>query len=318
MIINKKCRLSELSSERKVSRTATNIHILGVVADEPILSLRVPVHDISSHDVSRESDGLIGLDAQSLETSEHLDSIVGATKRDVELRNLNTANLSDVLDLGGDAVDDVPQHGVTTGRTRSGKTRLRRRVDSTLGNEADITVRSILRLAGGGRKVGRVDPGVEVQGNTREVAREDRVGSVHADVTIGLSSRSHAGSRGVSAGVQLGDLDVAVGEVCVRKTESKFVDRLNLLLVKGSVINEDALLEVGLRNLVIRCVQDISAVVRTFSGHGEGKLGTRVDTTIEDISNRVTGLLSRNTSPEDGGDVGVVGVFLNENRGLSE
>jgi hypothetical protein len=80
MIIERTYRLGELSSERKISRTAANIHVLGVVADEPILGLGVPVHDVSSHDVSRESDSLVGLDAQSLETSKNLDGIVGATK----------------------------------------------------------------------------------------------------------------------------------------------------------------------------------------------------------------------------------------------
>jgi hypothetical protein len=143
MIMRKTYRLSELSSKRKVSRTATNIHVLSVVADEPVLSLRVPVHDVSSHDISREGDGLVRLDAQSLETSENLDSIVGATEGDVELRYLITANLSDVLDLGSDAVDNIPQHGVTTRRTRSGKTRLRSGVNSALRDEAVVTVGSV-------------------------------------------------------------------------------------------------------------------------------------------------------------------------------
>jgi hypothetical protein len=140
------------------------------------------------------------------------------------------------------------------------------------------------------------------------------ISGVHADVTVGLSSRSHASGRSISTGVQLGDLDVAVGEVGVRETEAEFVNRLNFLLIEGSVIDEDALFEVGLRDLVVRCVKNISAVVRTLCGHGERKLGTRVNTTIENICDRVTGLLSGNTSPEDGSDVGVVGVFLNEDR----
>ena len=189
-----------------------------------------------------------------------------------------------------------------------------RRIDSALGNEAVITVRSVLRLASSGREVGRVDPGVKVERNAGQVAREDGVSRVHADVTVGLSSRSHASGRSISAGVQLSDLDVAVSEVGVRETESEFVNRLNLLLVESSVINEDTLLEVGLRDLVVRSVKDISAVVRTLGGHGERKLSTRVDTTVEDVSDRVTRLLSRNTSPQDGGNVRVVGVLLEKNR----
>lgn len=302
--------LSKCSVKRQVSRAGSNEHILGVVADEPVLSLRAPVHDITSSDISREGDSLVRLDAKSLKASEHLNSIVGATKRDVKLGDFVTSDLSSVRDLGSDAVEHVPESWVTTRGTRGGKTSLRSRASGVLRHEVDVAVGV---RTGGCAEVGRVDPGVEVERHAGEVGGKDVVGGVHADVSVGLSCGSHAAGGNIATGVELGDLEVAVAEVGVGKTETELVDGLNLLLIEGSVVNEDALLEILLRDGGVGGVQNISAVVRALGGHGEGKLSTRVDATVENVGNRVARLLARNTSPQDGGNVGVISVLLNQN-----
>ena len=86
--------------------------------------------------------------------------------------------------------------------------------------------------------------------------------------------------------------------------------------VKRTVVDDVTLLEVDLGDLSIAVgvVQDVSAVILSILANGPRKLCTGVDAAVEDISDGVTTLLTGKTSPENGSDIGVVLVLLENDR----
>lgn len=59
-------------------------------------------------------------------------------------------------------------------------------------------------------------------------------------------------------------------------------------MVEGAVVDEDAFLEVVLRDVLVGGVKDVGAVVGALFADGERKLCAGVDTTVEDVGDGVS------------------------------
>jgi hypothetical protein len=58
-------------------------------------------------------------------------------------------------------------------------------------------------------------------------------------------------------------------------------------VVEGAVVDEDAFLEVVLRDVLVGGVEDVCAVVGALFADGEGELCAGVDATVEYVGNGV-------------------------------
>lgn len=106
--------------------------------------------------------------------------------------------------------------------------------------------------------------------------------------------------------MQVGHLEVGVAEAGVRHAVTEFVDWGDVGAIESTVVDEDAFFKLDLRHRLVNGVKHISTIVGTGVAKSERKLCAGVDTTVQDISNGVAGLLTRHTSPEDSGDIRVV------------
>lgn len=117
--------LLQLGAERQLARAASNPHSLGVVSDDPVLSIHIPVAQIATGQLSVEDSALArGNVLDTVETAEDTNGLVLATEVDIQLGNLVGGGVACVGDCGCDGVQDVPQLRVTTWGTGRGKTRL--------------------------------------------------------------------------------------------------------------------------------------------------------------------------------------------------
>ncbi|KAI6772755.1 hypothetical protein HG530_003713 [Fusarium avenaceum] len=122
--------ISYLGAERQVSRTASNIHRLGVVSDDPVLGIGVPVAQITTSDGSVEDNTLARSNVlQALEATQDANWLVLTTQADVKLRNLIRCDVSCVGDGRSDGVEYIPQLRVATRSTRRRGARLGRAID---------------------------------------------------------------------------------------------------------------------------------------------------------------------------------------------
>jgi hypothetical protein len=58
-------------------------------------------------------------------------------------------------------------------------------------------------------------------------------------------------------------------------------------VVEGAVVDEDAFLEVVLRNVLVGSVEDVGAIVGTLFADGERKLCAGVDATVEYVGDGI-------------------------------
>ena len=94
-------------------------------------------------------------------------------------------------------------------------------------------------------------------------------------------------------------------------TVAKFVPRLDVLLVKVTVVDVEAFRVVDLGSGGVRRVHDIGWVVAALLGDGEGKTTGRIDVTVKNVDKAVAALRAGHASPNDGGDVFIVDPLLN-------
>ncbi|TLS28819.1 hypothetical protein PpBr36_01412 [Pyricularia pennisetigena] len=127
-------------------------------------------------------------------------------------------------------------------------------------------------------------------------------------------------ARRVLGGRQLrggpGGLQVRVGKVGVAEAEAELVARLDALLVKGAVVDEDALGEVALGEALVDAVGErlvlqpavVGLVVRDRVRH----LAAEVLLTVQQVRQRVPCVLAGQVGKDDGRDVGVVGELVDQ------
>jgi hypothetical protein len=63
-------------------------------------------------------------------------------------------------------------------------------------------------------------------------------------------------------------------------------------VVEGAVVDEDALLEIVLGDVLVGGVEDGGAVVGSLFADGEGEFCAGVDAAVEDVCNGVAGLFA--------------------------
>jgi hypothetical protein len=104
----------------------------------------------------------------------------------------------------------------------------------------------------------------------------------------------------------------------VGETESKLVQRRDVLLVEVTVVDEVALGEVGDRVNVDGSVKERSSVVvGNVGGDGEGKLSAWVDVAVDDGRHRRSSFNTGEVGEEDRRDVRVVGEVAEVDRARS-
>lgn len=240
---------------------------------------------------------------------------------EVELGNLVVHDLAGVGDGAGDLVDDIPELAVTTGLTTSGVLGLSRVVARVRRGEV-LGLHAVVGVASGvlaGRGV--VEVGVDVFADVADASREAVVLEVLAEGTKGGSGDTGTLSRAVGAVVLLDNLEVGVLESRPAQTVTELVDGslvagtglARVLLVEVAVVEEGALGVGILRSIlaVVGSVDDAVAVALSGGTPGEGG-AARASLAVENVNERVTRLLARLTSPDNGGNVGVVVPVLDE------
>jgi len=198
--------------------------------------------------------------------------VVGTAKRDVKLRNFLTLDRASVCNSSSDGVEDVVKTGVASRGSRGGKKRLRcaRRRTSR-----EAVVAAVVGIFGRSTKVGRVEVRVDVVLDGSDISREDIVGRVVRDSAVDGCSLGEARGRDVGRSRSVDrDGDVRIAEVGVRETVTELIDGSLAASVKGSVVDEDTLLKLGLRRCaaVVVLVEKVGAVRLTGFAQGEGKL----------------------------------------------
>jgi len=98
----------KVSLEVQLPRRRTNVDLLGVLADDPVLALGLPVGDVTAKDISCECDGLVGLDRQAVEAAELNGRVLGATQAEVQLRDFVTGKRAVVGNARGDSKQNIP------------------------------------------------------------------------------------------------------------------------------------------------------------------------------------------------------------------
>jgi hypothetical protein len=296
----------ERSRERQLSAGGTDVDGLGVLADIPVVECGAPVADVSAGDLGSEGLGGTRCNREFVELTQDDSRVIGTTERDVELRNFLALDRASVSYSGSDGVEDVVKTGVASRGTRGGKKRLRGAWRRT---SREAVVATVVRVFRRSAKVGRVEVRVDVVLDGSDISGEDIVGRVVRDSAVDGCSFGEAGGRNVSRSRSVDrDRDVRVAEVGVWKTITKLVDGGLTASVKGSVIDENTLLELSLRRCttIVVLVEKIGTVRLTGLTQGEGKLAWGVDLAVENIDNGVAWFLSRNTSPQNGSDILVV------------
>lgn len=271
----------------------------------PVLGDSVPVAEVLPGEVKRESLGSTNFDSLTLEVPENTDSIVGAAKADVKLSNLVTSDLAVVGDVHGDSEENLVEARVTTKAVvRAGReTGLRGAVGATSGPSV---VKTVLGVLGSSPEVGAVQARVDVSKDKLKALRAEVVSCPVADSAVGGCGRGLASGWLVGRGVLSSDLQVAVRERGVRETVAELVDGSLVELIEVAVVDEDTLNKVVLRSTctVVRLVDHVGwAIVTASLTPCERSLSTRVDLAEEDVRNSIARLLTRDTSPDDSGDV---------------
>jgi hypothetical protein len=143
---------------------------------------------------------------------------------------------------------------------------------------------------------------------------------VHGDLVEDFPKigRTTLGNRDLFCGVLVGvatkgfDREIGVGESGVGQAVAELEPRSDVVLVEVPVIDVEAFGEVGLwvRTRANSSVEKV-AVVRLVLGDRERHTSGRRDITVKDVSDRVTDLLARQTSIDDGGDVRVLDPLIN-------
>lgn len=216
--------------------------------------------------------------------------------------DLDTVDIAGVGDVSSDGVHLVPDLSVTSWRATRAEKWLRRAVIVSCGP----------RLWVGGGNVGGLKVWVDIQRDLVESLWEGVVSRVVIDGAEGGSGSSLALGWLVRTGVKLRDLEVGVFVCGIAETIAKLISWSDVLCVEVAVIDEEALGEVDLRAVYVETVDNIHTIVLTALTPGEDSLALWVDRTPDDINKSITGFLAWKTSPEDGGDVGVVLVFLED------
>lgn len=289
--------------------------VMSIESILPVLGDGVPVAEVLPGEVERESLGSTNFDCLTLEVPENADSIVGATKADVKLGNLVTSDLAVVGDIHGDSEENLVEASVTTKAVvRAGReTGLRGAVGATGGPSV---VETVLGVLGSSLEVGAVQARVDVSKDKLEALRAEVVSCPVADSAVGGCGRGLASGRLVGRCVLRSDLQVAVRECSVRKTVAELVNGCLIELVEVTVVDEDTLNEVVLGSAftIVRLVDYVGwAVIAASLTPGERSLSTRVDLAEEDVRDRIARLLTRDTSPDDSGDVLMLVPGLDQN-----
>src|SRR6478735_11425889 len=95
------CPLFQLGAERQLARTTSNPHRLGMVGDNPVLGIHVPVAQIATGQLSVEDGALAGSNVlDTVETAEDTNGLVLATEADIQLGNLVGGGVACVGDCG--------------------------------------------------------------------------------------------------------------------------------------------------------------------------------------------------------------------------
>ena len=140
------------------------------------------------------------------------------------------------------------------------------------------------------------------------------VGGVVVDGSESGRGGGHAGCGFVGARVVLGDFQVGVGEGGVGETEAELVGGFDARGVEVAVVDEDAFFEVELGWVRGEGVHYVGAPVSTSLAPGEGCLCLWVDFAIEHVGDCVAGFLTRETGPENCGDIWVVLEGFHDDR----
>ena len=112
------------------------------------------------------------------------------------------------------------------------------------------------------------------------------------------------------------DRQVGVLEGCVGETEAEFEARLDVLLVKGAVVEVRALSKVTLRIRVVRgstltWFQNV-AVVALVAGKGIRKLTGELSLTVEKLHESSPRILAREMGDDGGCDVGMLDPLVHK------
>ena len=89
------------------------------------------------------------------------------------------------------------------------------------------------------------------------------------------------------SGEVLVDGEGGVFEGGVAEAEAEFVDGGDVAVVEGAVVDEDAFLEIVLRDGLVRGVEDVCAVVGAVFADCEREFCAGVDAAVEDVCDGV-------------------------------
>lgn len=307
--------LLQLGRQGQVARRATDPDGLGSIGDDPVLSVDIPVAEVTTGELNAELNALARGDAlNTVESTKDTDRLTLTTVAEVQLGNLIGHSLTSVCNSGSDLVHDIPELTVTTGLTTSRVLVLRGGIGSVRRQEL-LSSLTILGVAAGGlARRGVVGPRVDELANLAETGRETVVLQVLAESAKRRGGDGLTLGRRVRTRVALSDLEVGVLKGRPRQTETELVQRslvagarlARVFLVKVAVIKEGTVLKVVLGSSgTLGLVDDLVAVASLSGTPGEGRASRR-GLSVEDISNRVTRFLTRLSSPEDGGNIGVL------------
>ncbi|KAI6766982.1 hypothetical protein HG531_011342 [Fusarium graminearum] len=235
-----------VGAEGQIARAAADPDLLGVIGDDPVLDVDVPVAQVTASKLSGECGTLTRSNVfKTLEATEDTDRLALTTEADVQLGNLIRGSVTSVGDGGSDGV----LAEVAVGRGRNGV--------SDRGAVRGVADRLDFEI--------RVLKGSPGQTETELVERSRRV----------VGGTLSVGAGGLSVKVAVVD-EVALDKVLLRGTLS-----------------------------IVGLVENLGAIAVISATPGEGRT-SRAGLAVEDVGDGVTGLLSRHTSPNNGGDVGVV------------
>lgn len=225
-----------------------------------------------------------------------------------QLRDFITGDVTSV-GYGGRHPNKILIKGrVTTRSAASLQEGLRRPIPSAFGNVLRVlpaVVRVVRRIL----EVGRVEPRVNKLGNSFETLGIQVVGGT-TDLTIGWRRLGLSASRDICRTRTIEGLNpkVRVTKGGVAQAMAKLINGGLIALVKVTVVNEDALVEIilGSTIAIVRLGEQGSPVRLPSLAPGERGLGAGVDAAIEHVDQGVATLLTGQAGPDDGSDVGVI------------
>lgn len=303
------------SLERKLTATVSNIHSLGVRSNLPVLGHGVPVGKITTGEVGAEDDTLARLDRETVKVPQHELGVVGTTKADVDLWDFLADYAAGVGDVGVDGEEHVVE-GLVSTWSNIAASWVVGLWGAVTGALRSSVVQSVSWLPARCLQVGAVDVWVDVVVDAGEVRWHNVFRGVVADRAVGRSCGCLAGGWGVLPSVVRFNFKVGEFECSITQAKAEFVHRCNVLLVKGTVVNKDALGEGLLRrlNAIVGFVDNVSSPLGAVAAPSEGSLASRVCFAVENVGDGISTLLAWNACPYDSRDIWVLVPLVDKDR----